>query len=76
VSRFAAASTWLVRGGEVAVALIAGAGAAAKLVDPRPAFELAEAVTASPWASAAESGTANWFLSGLRGKRPALPRLT
>jgi hypothetical protein len=58
VSRFAAASTWLVRGGEVAVALVAGAGAAAKLVDPRPAFELAEAVTASPWASAAVVATA------------------
>ena len=41
-----------VSAGELAIVAIFGMGATTKLIDPRPAFEIAEAVTGSPWAAA------------------------
>ena len=48
-------STWraaLIGGGVMAVALIGGAGALAKTLDPRPAMEHASAVVGDPWLAA------------------------
>jgi hypothetical protein len=39
----------LVAASEVALVLVLGAGATSKLIDPRPAFEVAEAVGGEPW---------------------------
>ncbi|MGQ0614547.1 MAG: MauE/DoxX family redox-associated membrane protein [Planctomycetaceae bacterium] len=55
----------LVSAGEVALLIVCASGALSKLQDPLPAFEVAEAVTRSPWGAAFVVGLALALETGL-----------
>lgn len=55
----------LVSAGEVALLVVSAYGAVSKLADPRPALEVAEAVTRDPWTAALVVGVALSLESGL-----------